>query len=85
MDYAEHERTYDRFLSLTNLTIVVCINVLLDLLLFGFGSPVGVWLGFLTLILLVVAGAMGLAMQGSVKPSLAVTVIAVVFVVLTVG
>ena len=85
MDYAEHERTFSGFVSLTKLLIAVCINIMISLVLYGFGSAgTSFLLGTVILILLLIAGAVGLAMKGSWKPSAFVAVLGIIFIVLTV-
>lgn len=86
MDYREHDRTYHQFLGLAKLTAVGTFNVMVSLILFGFGSPgTGFWLGMLMLLMTLLAAAVGLVGRGSVRPSAIVFVIGLLFVVLAVA
>ena len=86
MDYPQHDETYERFLTLTKLTIIGTINIMVSLVLFAFGSAgTGFWLGMLLLLMTLATAGFGLVGSGSVKPSVAVFIIGVVFVVLSVA
>ena len=85
MDYAEHEKTYEGFISLAKVSTVATINTLLALVLYAYGDGAGFWLGTLMLFLAMIAAAIGIGMKGSLKASVAVLVIGLVFVVLTVA
>ena len=86
MDYREHDKTYERFLTLTKLTIIGTLNIMVALVLFGFGSAgTGFWLGTLLLVLAIATAGIGLFGGGSIKPSMVVFAIGVLFVVLTVA
>lgn len=85
MDYREHDRTYHKFLDLAKLTIVGTFNIMVALVLFGFGSAgTGFWLGILMLLMTLAGVAIGLA-SGSVKPSAVVFVVGLLFVILAVA
>ncbi len=86
MDYAEHERTYERFISLIKQTVVHVINVLFCLLLVGFGGGSGHALAAFLLFLTLVAAAIGLALgrRGWIPGGL-VAFVGLVFIVLTVS
>jgi len=84
MDYAEHERTFASFVSLTKITILACLNIVIALTLFAFGSG-GFWLGVLLIVLMAVGVVIGLVAKGTVKPLMGVTIIGVVFFVLSVA
>ena len=85
MDYREHDRTYHKFLDLAKLTAVGTFNVMLALILFGFGSTgAGFWLGVLMLVMTLAAAGISLA-TGSVKSSAIVFIIGVLFVILAVA
>jgi hypothetical protein len=84
MDYAQHDQTFASFVMLTKLTILATIDVLLALALYGFGSG-GFWLGTLLIMLMMIATAISLMAKGTMKPLIVVTIIGVVFVVLSVG
>jgi hypothetical protein len=83
MDYAEHERTYARFVGLAKIFILGSVVTMLALALYGFGSG-GFWLGSLLTILMIVAAAIGL-FSGSAKPLLVVTVVGVILLAISVG
>ena len=85
MDYPEHERTYDGFLTLTKLTVLAAIITMVSLILFAFGGGAGFWLGVLMLILMAAALAIGLVAKGTSRPLIGVLVIGLLLVVLTVG
>jgi hypothetical protein len=85
MDYPAHEHTYEGFISLAKVSTVATINVLLALVLFAYAGTGGFWLGTLMLILLMVAAAVGVAMRGSLKPSVVVLVIGLILVILSVA
>jgi hypothetical protein len=85
MDYAEHERTYNGFLTFTKLSILAAIDTLIALLLFGFGGSGGFWLGVLLLLMMMVALVIGLVARGTSKPLVIVTIIGALFVALSVG
>jgi hypothetical protein len=84
MDYAEHERTYERFVELTTVSAIHVATLLLALVMFGFGDNVGFWLGFLTIVLAVVAAAFSIARK-SVKPAAVVLGIAAILALLSVA
>jgi hypothetical protein len=84
MDYAEHERTFASFVALTRITILACLNTLIALTLFAFGSG-GFWLGTLLIVLMSVAVVIGLVAKGTVKPLVVVSIIGVIFFVLSVA
>lgn len=84
MDYAEHERTFNGFVTLTKLAVLAAVDVIIALTLFAFGSG-GFWLGVLTIILALAGLAVGLAMKGSARPLIGVTILAVIFFVLSVA
>jgi len=86
MDYPQHDSTYERFLTLTKLTVVGTINTMIALVLFAFGSAgTGFWLGLILLLMTLGAAGAGLAGSGSMKPSVGVLIIGVLFVILSVG
>lgn len=85
MDYAEHERTYDGFLILTKVSIVVTINILLALALFAFGGGWGFWWGMLILLAGLVAGVIGIASGGSIRGSVVIAVLGLLLVAMTAG
>jgi hypothetical protein len=84
MDYDAHERTFASFVSLTKITILACVNILIALTLFAFGSG-GFSLGVLLIVLMSVAVAVGLVAKGTIKPLVVVSIIGVVFFVLSVA
>lgn len=84
MDYREHERTYDGFIALTKLTIVATIDIMIALALFAFGTG-GFWLGVILTLLTLIGLGIALAAKGSVKPLIGVTIIGLLFFVLSIG
>ncbi|PLX36019.1 MAG: aa3-type cytochrome c oxidase subunit IV [Hyphomicrobiales bacterium] len=86
MDYAEHERTYDRFIALIKLSVVALLNIVLTLVLVGFGGSMGGTLASLLLIATIVAAAIGLPFghKGWI-PSAFVFALGVVLIILTVA
>lgn len=81
MDYSEHDRTYDGFLALTKIGIINVITIVVALAIFGFGGPWSFTLGVLTLVLAMVAAAIGLASKGSVVlPSIVLCLSALFFI-----
>jgi len=86
MDYRQHNQTYERFLTLTKLTIIGTFNTMVALVLFAFGSAgTGFWLGMLLMLMTLATTGFGLVGSGSVKPSVAVFIIGLLFVVLSVA
>ena len=85
MDYAEHERTYNGFVTLTKLSVLHAIDTLLALCLFAFGGAWGFWLGVLLLVLATVALVIGLLAKGTAKPLAIVTVVGVLLVAVSVS
>jgi Bacterial aa3 type cytochrome c oxidase subunit IV len=84
MDYAEHTRTFEGFLSLTKVTVVATIAVLQSLVLFGIAAH-GFWLGALLLLLIFAGLIVAFATKGSINALLGVVVIGFVFMALTLG
>lgn len=84
MDYAEHERTFEGFVSLTKITTLACIAILQALTLFGIANN-GFWLGVIMIVLMLVATAVGLISKGSIKALVGVIVLGFVFMALTLG
>ena len=84
MDYPEHERTFNGFVMLAKLAVLASIDVLIALALFAFGNG-GFWLGVLTIILMMAGLGAGIAMRGSTRPLIGVTVVAALFFVLSVA
>ena len=85
MDYREHQRTFNGFVIITKLVMLGTIDVLLALVLYAFGGSFGFWLGTLMILLMMAAFALGLAMRGTLKPLIGVTVLGVLLVILTAG
>ena len=85
MDYDEHERTFKGFVQFTRLAVITTINTLITLVIFAFGSGGAFWIGMAMLVLTIVAAAAGIFTKGSWKPSGAVTVLAVLAMILTVA
>lgn len=85
MDYTEHERTYDGFVTLTKLSVLHVIDTLLALALFAFGGAWGFWLGIILLTLATIALVIGLFAKGTAKPLVVTTVLGVLLVAVSVG
>lgn len=51
MDYEEHERSFNTFVSVTKWGILVNVALLITLLFYFFGTDGGVWNGLYSLIL----------------------------------
>ena len=83
MDYNEHERTYRGFVAFIGLAAVTSINILITLIIFAFGDAF--WIGMLMLFLAIAAATIGIIFKGSWKYSGAVTVLAVLAMILTVA
>ncbi|WP_434055413.1 MAG: aa3-type cytochrome c oxidase subunit IV [Roseibium sp.] len=85
MDYDEHERTYEGFINFSKVGTIAVINIVICLIMFGFGGTTAVVFGWLMLIATMVASAIGLALgdSGWIPPT-AVTVLTIVLAILTV-
>jgi len=83
MDYAEHDRTFASFVTLTKLSILGSLDTLLALALFAFGGGAGFWLGTILLLLTIVGLVIGLVGKGSATPLAVVLVLGLVLVALT--
>ena len=84
MDYQEHERTFQSFVSLTKISILAGIATLQSLTLFGLASN-GFWLGMLLLLLMFAASAIAIITKGSVKALVGTVIIGFVFMALALG
>lgn len=84
MDYPAHRDTYASFVALTKITALACIAVLQALLLFGVATG-GFWLGVLMIVLMMIAGGIGLASKGNIKPLIGVVIIGFLFMALKLG
>ncbi len=62
MDYAEHEKTYAGFIAFAKIGVIVSINVMLCLLIFGLGSGYSNLAGWVALLATIVAAVVGLAL-----------------------
>ncbi|TYC60540.1 aa3-type cytochrome c oxidase subunit IV [Rhodobacterales bacterium] len=65
MDYDSHERTYEGFINFSKVGTIAVLNVVLCLILFGFGGTVAVVFGWLMLIATLVSAAIGIALGAS--------------------
>lgn len=85
MDYDAHERTYEGFINFSKVGTVAVLNIVLCLILFGFGGTVAHVFGWLMLIGTIVASAIGLALgeKGWVPPA-AIFVLTGILAILTV-
>jgi hypothetical protein len=84
MDYAEHQRTFAGFVTLTKITILAAAITLIALALYGFGAG-GFWFGSILVLLMIVGAAISIVAKGSIKPLVAVLIVGVIFFVLSVG
>ena len=85
MDYAEHERTFRGFVTLTKIGILATVDTLLALALFAFGGGAGFWLGVLLLLLMTIGVVIGLVAKGAIKPLVIVTIIGFLLFAISVG
>lgn len=85
MDYDEHERTYTAFINFSKVGTVAVLNIVLCLILFGFGGFTAVVFGVLMLLATLVASAVGLALgEKGWVPSAVVFVLTGLLAILTV-
>jgi len=84
MDYQEHERTFQSFVSLTKISVLATIATLQSLALFGLASD-GFWLGMLLLLLMFAASAIAIIAKGSVKALVGTVIIGFLFMALALG
>lgn len=85
MDYDEHARTYTGFVAFTGLAAITSINILIILAIFAFGSGGAFWIGMAMLFLTIAAATIGIIFKGAWKYSGAVTVLALLAMILTVA
>ncbi|MDN3720817.1 aa3-type cytochrome c oxidase subunit IV [Roseibium salinum] len=85
MDYEAHERTYEGFINFSKVGTIAALNVMLCLIMFGFGGSVATIFGWLMLIATIVASSIGLALgaTGWIPPA-AVFVVTGLLAILTV-
>jgi hypothetical protein len=81
MDYAEHNRTYEGFITLSKVTVIATIAILQSLLLFGIAAN-GFWLGVVMLILTPIAMIVSFIAKGSIKALVGVVLLGFVFMAL---
>jgi hypothetical protein len=84
-EFSEHARTYEGFVALLTIGILHAITILLALVMFGFGSAGGFWLGLVTLFLAVASAAIGITRGGAWKPAAWVLALAAVLALLAIG
>lgn len=84
MDYAEHERTYERFIELTTVGTLHALTIVVALAMFGFGGNAGFWMGALTILLALAAAAISIARK-SWKAAAGVLVLSIVLALLSVA
>ena len=65
MDYEAHERTYEAFINFSKVGTIAVLTIVVCLVMFGFGGTSAVVFGWLMLIAMVVASAIGLALGDS--------------------
>ncbi|MCR9056429.1 MAG: aa3-type cytochrome c oxidase subunit IV [Rhodobacteraceae bacterium] len=68
MDYDAHERTYEGFINFSKVGTIAVLNIVLCLILFGFGGTAAFVFGWLMLIATFVASAIGLAIGDTPAP-----------------
>lgn len=85
MDYEAHEATYEGFINFSKVGTIAVLNIVLCLILFGFGGTVATVFGWLMLIATIVASSIGLALgaTGWIPPAV-VFVLTGVLAILTV-
>lgn len=85
MDYDSHERTYEGFINFSKVGTISVLTIVLCLVMFGFGGTAAVVFGWLMLIAMMVAAAIGVALgaSGWIPPA-AVFVLTGVLAILTV-
>jgi small-conductance mechanosensitive channel len=85
MDYEMHEATYEGFINFSKVGTVAVLNIVLCLILFGFGGTTAFVFGWIMLAATIIAAAIGLALgsKGWV-PSAAVFVLTAILAILTV-
>lgn len=71
MDYKAHEQTYEGFINFSKIGTIAVLNIVLCLILFGFGGTVAHVAGWLMLIANIAATAIGGALgeKGWVAPA----------------
>jgi hypothetical protein len=84
MDYAEHERTFEGFVTLFKVCTLATVATLQALALFGLANN-AFWLGVLMLVLTTIGTVIGFATKGSVKALVGVIVIGFLLMALTLG
>jgi aa3 type cytochrome c oxidase subunit IV len=85
MDYEAHERTYEGFINFSKVGTIAVLNIVLCLILFGFGGTAATVFGWLMLIATLVASSIGLALgaKGWIPPAV-VFVLTGILAILTV-
>ncbi len=83
MDHGEHEKTYEGFVAFSKLAVIATINMLISLAIFASGGGGAFWAGMGVLVLAIGAAAAGAFTKGSLKPSGAVCLVAVLAMILT--
>lgn len=84
MDYPQHERTFQSFVSFTKISILATIATLQSLTLYGLASN-GFWLGTVLLLLMFAASGIAIIAKGSVKALVGVVLIGFLFMALALG
>ncbi len=84
MDYAEHDRTYAGFVSLTKISLLATVATLQALALFGLANN-GFWLGVLQILLITAASIIGFVTKGSIKALVGVVIIGFLLMALALG
>ncbi len=85
MDYDSHERTYEGFINFSKIGTIAVLNIVLCLILFGFGGTAATVFGWIMLIATIVATAIGMALgEKGWIPSAAVFVLTGLLAIVTV-
>ncbi|MBA5777309.1 aa3-type cytochrome c oxidase subunit IV [Stappia sp. F7233] len=85
-DFNAHKATYEGFINIGKISVVALLNVLLCLILFSFGGTAGTIFGWILMVALLIAAAVGIALgpKGWV-PSAAVFGLSVLAAIVTAG
>jgi hypothetical protein len=84
MDYAQHERTFEGFVSFTKISVLANIAILQSLALFGLASN-GFWAGMLMLLLTTIGTVVAFITKGSLKTLIGVVLVGFVLMALMLG
>jgi len=65
MDYDAHEKTYESFINFSKVGTIAVLTIVVCLIMFAFGGTAATVFGWLMLIAMTVASAIGLAIGAS--------------------